>query len=55
MRIGTMLSMPGDDSGVRAIVERAVRAEAAGYQSAWLPQVSTVDALTVLAVAGGET
>ena len=55
MRIGTMLSMPGDDSGVRKMVERAVRAEKAGFASAWLPQVSTVDALTVLALAGGET
>jgi F420-dependent oxidoreductase-like protein len=55
MKIGTMLSMPGDDSGVRKMVERAVRAEKAGYASAWLPQVATVDALTVLSIAGGET
>ncbi len=55
MRIGSMLSMPGDDSGVRKMVERAVRAEGAGFASAWLPQVGTVDALTVLALAGNET
>ena len=55
MRIGIMLSMPGDNSGVHAIVDRAVAAETAGFASAWLPQVSTVDALTVLALAGIET
>ena len=55
MRIGTMLSMPGDNAGVREIVQRAVAAERAGFQSAWLPQVSTVDALTCLAMAGPET
>lgn len=55
MRIGSMLSMPGDDSGVRKMVERAVRAEEAGFASVWLPQVGTVDALTVLALAGNET
>ncbi|MGE0599254.1 MAG: TIGR03564 family F420-dependent LLM class oxidoreductase [Dehalococcoidia bacterium] len=55
MRIGTMLSMPGDPAGVRDIVSRAVRAETEGFTSAWLPQVSTVDALMCLALAGSET
>jgi len=55
MRIGTMLSMPGDNSGVNALVERAAAAEAAGFASVWLPQVFTVDALTVLALAGRAT
>jgi 5,10-methylenetetrahydromethanopterin reductase len=55
MRIGTMLSMPGDNTGVRGLVQRAVRAEQVGFASVWLPQVSSVDALTVLALAGGET
>src|SRR5215468_6672065 len=41
MRIGTMLSMPGDNSGVTALVERAAAAEAAGFASVWLPQVFT--------------
>jgi F420-dependent oxidoreductase-like protein len=50
-----MLSMPGDNAGVRKIVERAVSAERAGFASVWLPQVTTVDALTALALAGGET
>jgi len=55
MRIGTMLSMPGDDAGVDALVERAAAAEAAGFASVWLPQVFTIDALTILALAGRET
>jgi len=33
MRIGTMLSMPGDNSGVTALVERGAAAEAAGFAS----------------------
>lgn len=55
MRIGTMLSMPGDPSGVRPLIERAQQAEASGFASAWIPQVSTVDSLTILALAGMET
>ncbi len=55
MRIGTMLSMPGDPSGTGVLVERAVAAEQAGFTSCWLPQVGTVDALMVLALAGAHT
>ena len=55
MRLGTMLSMPGDPAGTRTLVERAVAAEVAGFASCWLPQVSTIDALMVLALAGRET
>lgn len=55
MRIGVMLSMPGDLTGVAGLVRRAVEAEAAGFASAWLPQVTGLDALTVLAIAGGAT
>jgi len=55
MRIGTMLSMPGDPVGTAGLVERAVAAEAAGFASAWLPQVGTVDALMALALAGRDT
>lgn len=55
MRIGTMLSMPGDVVASDVLVERAVAAEEAGFASAWLPQVGTVDALTALALAGRET
>ena len=55
MRLGIMLSMPGDPSTTRALVERAAAAEHAGFASCWLPQVGTVDALTVLALAGAAT
>jgi F420-dependent oxidoreductase-like protein len=55
MRLAVMLSMPGDTTGVSGLIERARRAEEAGFASAWLPQVSGVDALTVLALAGRET
>ena len=55
MRIGTMLSMPGDPAGTRELVARAVAAESAGFASCWLPQVDTIDALMVLALAGRET
>lgn len=55
MQVGTMLSMPGDKVGTNVLVERAVAAEQAGFASAWLPQVGTVDALTALALAGRYT
>lgn len=50
-----MLSMPGDPVTTSGLVERAVAAEQAGFSSVWLPQVGTVDALTALALAGGQT
>ena len=55
MRLGTMLSMPGDPCGTHTLVERAAAAEAAGFASCWLPQVGTVDALMSLALAGRNT
>jgi F420-dependent oxidoreductase-like protein len=55
MRIGLMLSMPGDPTGARGLVQNAAAAEREGFASAWLPQVATYDALTVLALAGTET
>lgn len=55
MRIGTMLSMPGDPVATAGLVERAAAAEEAGFASAWLPQVGTVDALMTLALAGRAT
>ncbi len=55
MRIGTMLSMPGDAAGTRLLVDRAIAAEYAGFASCWLPQVDTIDALMVLALAGAAT
>ena len=55
MRLGTMLSMPGDNATASVLVERTQRAEAAGFDSVWLPQVMGIDALMVLALAGRET
>lgn len=55
MRIGTMLSMPGDPVATQGLIERAVAAERNGYASCWLPQVNTVDALMALALAGRDT
>ena len=55
MRLGLMLSMPGDLAGTSELVARAVRAERAGFASVWIPQVSGVDALMVLALAAKET
>jgi F420-dependent oxidoreductase-like protein len=55
MRIGLMMSMPGDPTLTAGLVARAVEAERRGFRSAWLPQVFGVDALTVLALAGRET
>ena len=47
--------MPGDDVGTNGLIERAIAAEAAGFASAWLPQVATIDALMVLALTGRDT
>ena len=55
MRIGTMLSMPGDKVATAGLVERAIAAEESGFAAAWLPQVGTVDALMALALAGQRT
>lgn len=55
MRIGVMLSMPGDPTDVNGLIARAQQAEAAGFQSTWLPQVAGVDAMMTLALAGRET
>ncbi len=55
MRIGIMLSMPGDLTNVAGLVRRAAEAEEAGFASGWLPQVTGLDSLTVLAVAGTAT
>ena len=55
MKIGLVLAMPGDTTGVNGLVEKAAQAEAAGFASAWLPQVFGVDALTMFAIAGSRT
>ena len=55
MRIGLVLAMPGDTTPVYGLVEKAAHAEAAGFASAWLPQVFAIDALTMFAMAGSQT
>ncbi len=55
MKIGLMLSMPGDPATADEVVQRAVEAERAGFRSGWLPLVAGLDALMVLALAGKET
>ncbi len=50
-----MLSMPGDPAGTKELITRAVAAEDAGFDSVWLPQVATVDALMALALCGRDT
>ena len=55
MRIGLVLAMPGDTTPVYGLVEKAAQAEAAGFASAWLPQVFAIDALTMFAMAGSQT
>ena len=47
--------MPGDPATADEVVQRAVDGERAGFRSGWLPQVSGLDALTVLALAAKET
>ena len=55
MRIGLVLAMPGDPTSLHGLVEKTVRAESAGFASAWLPQVMAIDALTMFAIAGSQT
>ena len=52
MRIGVMLSMPGQQNTIDSLVQAAQRAEAAGFASVWLPNVFDVDAIMMLAIAG---
>src|SRR6266567_1789255 len=55
MRFGIMLSMPGIALTLDDRVRAAQQAEAAGFASAWEPNVFAHDALTTLALAGRET
>ena len=55
MRIGLVLAMPGDTTPLHGLVEKTAQAEAAGFASAWLPQVMAIDALTMFAMAGSQT
>jgi 5,10-methylenetetrahydromethanopterin reductase len=55
MRIGVMLSMPGTRNTINGLIESAQRAETAGFDSAWLPNVFDFDAIGALTLAGHET
>ncbi len=45
----------GDNETLEGLVERIVQAEKAGFPSVWLANIFSLDALTVLALAGGRT
>jgi F420-dependent oxidoreductase-like protein len=57
IRIGISLGDLGSDAhgGLDASLEQFVRAEAAGFQTAWVPNIFSFDALTLLALAGPRT
>ncbi len=45
----------GPEASVDDVIDRFKRAEAAGFQSAWIPNIFGFDATTVSALAGRET
>ena len=53
MRIGLMPGATRDTVELKALVNQVIRAEADGFDNAWLPQISTFgyDALTVASLA----
>lgn len=55
MRIGIGLGLSGGQGTFDDLVRDAQRAEAAGFASAWVSNIFSFDALTVLAFAGRET
>jgi len=54
MKIGLFMG-GGDGDTIDGLVDKIVRAEQAGFSSAWLANIFSLDALTVLALAGGRT
>ena len=54
MRIGIQLNEPTGPDGLRALTDELRRAADEGFESAWLPNIFGVDALTALAVAGSQ-
>jgi len=54
MKIGLFLG-GGDGETIDEVVDKIVAAEKAGFSSAWLANIFGLDALTVLALAGGRT
>jgi F420-dependent oxidoreductase-like protein len=55
IRIGVGVADSGRESGVDALLSQVKRAEQAGFQSVWLPNIFNFDALTLAALAGRET
>jgi 5,10-methylenetetrahydromethanopterin reductase len=57
IRIGISLGELGGDgaSALEASIQQFARAEAAGFQTAWTPNIFSLDAMTLLALAGPRT
>ena len=55
MRIGIFIGVAGSSPTLEGLVQQAVDVEKDGFDSFWTPQVAGVDALTLLALAGGRT
>jgi 5,10-methylenetetrahydromethanopterin reductase len=55
MRIGIFIGVVGSSPTLEGLVQQAVDVETDGFDSFWTPQVAGVDALTLLALAGGRT
>ena len=58
MRLGILTGARGAVVGLHSLIQEVVQAEADGFDSFWLPQVSSgpgFDALTVLSLAGSQT
>ena len=55
MRIGPFIGTMGAAGTLQGQVQQVTDAESAGFDSFWTPQISGVDALTMLALSGQET
>ena len=54
MKIGLGIGIAGSE-GIDDVIRQIQRAEEAGFDSAWLPNIFGLDAITTIAVAGRET
>lgn len=55
IRIGVGVADNGREGGLEPLLAQVKRAEQAGFQSVWLPNIFNFDALTLAALAGRET